>query len=160
MPSAPDSTALAALLPGTWAVAASNMPKWLSGERINPTFTYEALDTEPLQFAEVVDYSEPDGTAKQVVGTDTWHHDRFVWRGKKWLRFAPTHWSVTGASEDGTIAVIRFSKSLSSHAGLDIIVRQGTDHPELRRTIAHESEAYGLSREDFASLSWLQPAAS
>jgi len=51
--------------------------------------------------------------------------------------------------------VISFSKSLATPAGVDVIVREGVEHPELRATIAHGSEEFGLTPEEFGSLTWL-----
>ena len=154
MATALDQEELARLLPGTWAVAASNFPMWLDGSRRDPTFNYEVVNTDPLIFADTVEYTTTDGEPKNVVGVDTLHNESFVWRGRGWFRFFSSRWTVSGASDDGTIMVVRFSKSHVTPAGLDIVVRDGHTYPDLRARIAHATTEFGLSPEDFASLAW------
>jgi hypothetical protein len=151
----PDEHQLAELLPGDWTVVATNFPMWLNGERLDPTFSYRLLGTDPLTLEDDVAYTQPDGTAKHVRGVDRWREEGFVWRGTGMLRFVGSAWSVPGVSKAGTIAAIRFSKSLISPAGIDIVVRKGIEFPEPRAAVASESERFGLSAEDFASLTWL-----
>jgi hypothetical protein len=153
-----DESILAELLPGSWKVAATNFPMWLRGERRDPTFTYELIATGPLTLADDVSYVTPEGLEKHIVGRDRWAHGGFVWRGKGWLRLFASHWAVTGASDDGSVLALHFSRSIATPAGIDIIVREGSEHPELRAMIAGSTHQFGLSPEDFASLSWLVPA--
>lgn len=150
-----DEKTLAGLLPGTWTVAATNFPLWLSGERTEPSFSYELIGENPLVLSDDVGYLDAEGQEKHILGTDTVKRHEFVWRGKGLLRLAKSHWHVAGASDDGTVAAIRFSKSAVTPSGIDIIVRSGTHHPELRALIARSTELFGLSPEDFGSLTWL-----
>ena len=155
-----DEDILASVLPGRWSIAATNFPMWLKGDRTEPHFSYELLAQHPLVLSDDVSYLDAEGELKHIIGTDTFAWDEFRWRGKGLLRFFASHWSVSGISPDGSVAVIRFSKSLATPAGIDIIVREGTEVPELRAMIARTTEAFGLSPEDFGSLTWLVPAAS
>jgi len=155
MLTAPDEHALAELLPGTWRVVASNFPMWLGEDRLNPTFSYGLLGTEPLRLSDDVAYTTPGGEVKHVLGVDQWRGNGFVWRGKGLLRLVTSSWTVAGVSKAGTIAAIRFTKSLVSPAGIDILVREGASFPEPRAAVAAESERFGLTAEDFASLTWL-----
>lgn len=151
-----DENTLAELLPGEWTVAATNFPMWLRGERSNPRFSYEVLSREPLVLSDEVSWiATESGQEKHLLGTDTLRVDEFVWRGKGFLKLVASHWHVAGASDDGTVAAIRFSKSAVTPAGIDIIVRAGTNQPELRALIARATELFGLSPEDFGSLTWL-----
>ncbi len=110
-----DQRALADLLPGTWTIAATNFPMWLTGEKTEPRFTYELVSEQPLVLSDDVGYAE-EGEEKHILGQDTWRDDEFVWRGRKLLRLFASRWSVAGMSDDGSIAVIRFSKSLVSRS--------------------------------------------
>lgn len=148
-----DQRTLADLLPGEWVVAASNFPMWLTGERSRPTFTYGLVSTDPLVLSDDVGYVEA-GEEKHILGQDTWRDGEFVWRGRRLLRLVASRWTVAGANGEGTIAVVRFAKSIATPSGVDIIVRQGTRHPELRATIAHATEEFGLTPEEFGSLTW------
>ncbi len=152
-----DQRTLADVLPGTWTIQATNFPMWLTGERVEPRFTYGLVSEQPLVLSDDVSYVEGD-EEKHILGQDIWNGEEFVWRGRKLLRLFASHWSVAGISEDGTIAVVRFSKSLATPSGVDVIVREGKRHPELRATIAHATEEFGLSPEEFGSLTWLAAA--
>jgi hypothetical protein len=155
MLTAPDEHALAKLMPGTWRVVASNFPMWLGADRLDPTFTYGLLGTEPLRLSDDVSYTTATGEVKHILGVDKWRGEGFVWHGKKLLRLVSSSWTVAGVSKAGTIAAIRFSKSLVSPAGIDILVREGVSFPEPRAAVAAEAERFGLTAEDFASLTWL-----
>lgn len=155
MPSVLDERTTADLLPGTWLIAATNFPMWLNGERREPRFSYELVGTDPLVIADEVSYLTADGEQKRIVGKDTWKRDGFVWRGKGLLKPFASRWHIAGASDDGTVLVIRFEQSIATPAGIDVVVREGTDHPELRKAVARGTEDFGLSPEEFASLTWL-----
>ena len=152
-----DQRTFAEILPGTWRIAATNFPMWLKGDKVDPQFTYGLVSSDPLVLSDDVSYTElgDEPAEKHILGLDTWNGDEFVWRGRKLLRLFASHWSVGGLSDDGTVAVIHFTKSLATPAGVDVIVREGTEHPELRAMIAHATEEFGLSPEEFGSLTWL-----
>lgn len=155
MPATIDETTLAAVLPGSWVVAATNFPVWLIGERFQPRFSYDIISEHPLVLSDDVSYLTVDGEEKHIVGRDTWDGDEFRWRGKGLVGLLGSRWSVSGTSADGTIAVLRFSKSMATPAGIDVVVREEAQVPELRATVARATEEFGLSPEDFGSLSWL-----
>lgn len=160
-----DEDALGKLLPGTWIVAATNFPMWLNGERLHPRFSYGLVSSSPLVLSDEVSYETAEtekkpSETKTIVGQDVFNHDEFVWRGKGVLRFFASHWSVSGASDDGNVVAIHFTKSMATPAGIDIIIRESVEVPELRALIARNTEQFGLSPEDFASLSWLAPGHS
>ena len=111
-----DQRTLADLLPGTWTIAATNFPMWLAGDKLEPRFTYELISDEPLVLSDDVGYVQ-EGVEKHILGQDTWRGDEFVWRGRKLLRLVASHWTVAGISDDGTLAVIHFSKSLATPSG-------------------------------------------
>ncbi|MCU1406471.1 MAG: hypothetical protein JWQ43_2774 [Glaciihabitans sp.] len=155
MLTAPDEHQLAELLPGRWNIVASNFPMWLRGERSDPAFTYGLVSSSPLVLSDDVSWVTASGETKHLLGVDRWRGNGFRWRGKGLLRAVSTHWGVPGLSAAGTIAVVRFSKSLVSPAGIDIIVREGADLLEPRAAVASESKRFGITAEDFASLTWL-----
>ncbi|MDO7882227.1 hypothetical protein [Antiquaquibacter soli] len=148
-------TELAEILPGTWRIAATNFPMWLSGERLQPQFRYGLLSESPLTLSDEVAYVTTEGEEKQILGKDVLRRGEFVWRGKGLLSFARSRWHVSGADEQRTLLVIRFSKSIATPPGIDLVVREGSSYPHLRRVVASSTEELGLSPEDFASLGWL-----
>lgn len=154
----PDETTLSRVLPGAWTIAASNIPAWLSGERLEPRFSYELVGHNPLVLSHEVSYRTVEGEEKHVVSQDTWAYGEFRGRGKGLQRFFPSPWSVSGASEDGSIAVIHHAGSRAAPDGIDVVVREGAPTPELRATIARATEQFGLSPEEFGSLTWMAEA--
>lgn len=150
-----DDEAVGRILPGSWRIAASNFPVWLAGDRLEPRFSFELVTGHPLVLAEDVQFSTPEGEEKHILGTATWMGDGFRWRGKGLKGVLPGYWSVAGVSDDESVAVIRVDKSFASEAGIDILVREGTQRPEVRALVARATEEFGLSPEDFGSLTWL-----
>jgi len=158
MPLVTDAAGLAALLPGTWSVGATNSPMWLGGDRLRPRFRYDLKSADPLVFDDVVSYTRGDGVEKIICGRDRFRADGFVWRGTRLRSLMTSRWSVIGATEDSNIVVIRFTKSHLSPAGVDVIVRDGTDSHAFRTAVAGLSESLGLTQGEFASLTWLELA--
>src|SRR5664279_4448890 len=81
-----DASVLAARMPGTWSVAATNFPMWLDGTRHNPEFTYETVNGAELTFSDTVSFTTSDGEPKTIVGIDRLRGDEFVWRGHGWRK--------------------------------------------------------------------------
>lgn len=148
-------TELSETLPGTWRVAATNFPMWLQGDKLQPQFTYGLLSASPLTLTDEVGYVTAEGEKKEIVGKDVYRRGEFVWRGKGILSIATSKWHVSATDEERTLLVIRFSKSLATPAGIDIVIREGSSYPHLRRVVAASTEELGLSPEEFASLGWL-----
>ena len=147
--------ALHELLQGTWTVEGTNFPMWLDGQRKLPTFTYQVTQTDPVVLADDVAYSTPAGEIKHIFGTDRETPDGFVWRGKGLQKLISSRWTVSGHNPEGTIVVLRFEKTLFTPAGIDVLVRDGYEVPELRALVARNSPFFGLTPEDLASLTWL-----
>ncbi len=149
-----DVATLQRVLPGRWTVKATNIPMWVSGERRDPAFEYVALRDEPLVLADEVTYTEPDGKTKSIRGVDRWTGQGFTWKSTG-LRgiVVRGRWEVAGVRQG--LVVRRFEKSPATPAGVDVIVGEGLDASELRSVIAADPASFGLSIEEFASLTWL-----
>lgn len=154
-----DESALAELLPGTWIVAATNFPMWLSGERRSPKFSYGLVSSSPLVLTDDVSYQTVAGEEKHILGKDAHSRGRFVWRGKGLLGLISSKWTVEGVDDEGSVLAIRFDKTVATPAGIDILVREDAD-VDPRAIVAGASREFGLTPEDFASLSWLRLAAT
>lgn len=152
---ASDPSMLGRLLPGVWHLRATNLPMWLTGERLSPGFEYELASDDPLVLRVVASYRSPEGAEVKASGIARWKRDHFDSPGKGMRRMLSSRWSIAGASEDGTVVVIRFEKSTLSLDGLDVLVHADTEVAELRSMVAASTEQFGLSPEDFGSLSWL-----
>ena len=157
MPTTPTDSELATILPGTWNVRSTNFPMWLTRERKSPKFTYSIVSESPLTLRDDVSYLTEGNLEKHQLGTDKWAHDGFIWRGKGLLKLVTSRWSIIGVNDESTVIAIRFQKSLVSPAGIDILTREGVVVDELRSLVARNTETFGLSAEDFASLTWLDP---
>ena len=155
MPTTLPESELVRLLPGSWTVAATNFPMWLTGKRLEPVLNYEIVTEKPLVFKDVVRYTTDTGEAKSIVGVDKYRGRGFTWRGKGLLGLVASHWLASGANSEGTVLAIQYEKTLFTPAGIDIIVREGVDVPEVRTIVATDAAAYGLTLEKFASLTWM-----
>lgn len=140
-------------LPGTWHISATNFPMWVNGTRRDPAFEYSLRADDPLTLDDQVHYTDDRGRQRTITGVDRWAGDHFVWRGAGVLGMVRSRWSVASLSDD--VLVIHFEKSRVTPAGTDVAIRAGTEHPELRRRIAANAAGFGLTLEQFASLSWL-----
>lgn len=149
-----DVATLQQVLPGRWVVKATNFPMWLTGERREPTFEYVILRSDPLVLADEVTYAEPDGKVKSIRGVDRWNGTGFTWKmnGLRGL-FVKSRWEIAGLRQG--LVVLRFEKSVVTPAGVDVIVAEGLDAAELRSVIAADPASFGLTIEEFASLTWL-----
>ena len=154
MPTTPHDSELAKILPGVWNVRSTNFPMWLTRERKSPRFSFDLVSENPLTLRDDVSYFTADNSEKHVLGTDKWAADHFVWRGKG-LKVRRSRWSISGANDASTVLVLKVEKTVLSPAGIDIIVREGIEIDELRSLVARNTEQFGLSAEDFASLTWL-----
>jgi hypothetical protein len=151
---------LARILPGAWRITATNVPMWLGNTRLGPVLTYGLLSRDPLALTDVVHYETPDGAAKSIVGVDRDHGGEFHWRRRGLLGLRVSRWRVVGVDEDSGVLALRFGKSLTSPAGIDVVVREGSDVGDGRSVVAARAASFGLSLEDFASLTWLTPRAA
>jgi hypothetical protein len=149
----PDSD-LARLLPGSWTVAATNFPMWLTGKRVDPVLHYDLLGESPLRLKDTVRFSTDAGEKKSIVGVDRGRNGLFTWRGRGLLRMFASHWSVTGVNESRTVLAIQYERTLATPAGIDIVVRADVAEPEVRSIVAANTARFGLSPEAFASLYW------
>ncbi len=148
-----DADLLRGILPGRWTITATNFPMWLTGERRQPTFEYGVLRDDPLVLSDVVSYTDAAGKVKTIRGKDRWRGHHFTWRGAGPLSLVTSNWAVIRADED--LVTLRFEKSLASPAGVDIIAREGMDSSGVRAFVAADPAAFGLTIEEFASLTWL-----
>jgi len=150
-----DASVLAAKLPGTWCLAATNFPMWLDGTRHNPEFDYVIVEGDELTLADTVRYTTREGESKAIVGTSRVHGDEFVWRGQGWLRLLTSRWQLVGADDTFDTIVVRFSRSRLTPVGINVLTRKSLEQRAVRSTVAHSTDQFGLSTEDFASLTWL-----
>lgn len=133
---------------------ATNFPMWLSGENRDPSIAYELLRDRPLRLSDRVTYVEQDGKPKAMAGTNAWIGYGFTRRAKGiGGLFSRGRWEVAGARQG--LVVLRYEKSMAMPSGVDVMVGEGVDATDLRRLIAADPASFGLTIEEFASLTWL-----
>lgn len=117
----------ASQLEGTWYVAASNFPMWVSGDKKNPTFEYALMpdDGETVKVDDAVRF-EVDGKPDAFLGIDEQDPGsptHFTWRGKGGLLLFSSDWYVAAIADDGAWAVVYYTATIASPDGVDIIAR-------------------------------------
>lgn len=116
-------------LTGTWFICYSDFPMWTIGDKHHPTCHYEIVSSsiDKSILSDEVSYIKK-GKKKYIKGYDTqspFDPNAFVWRGKGLLKLLSSSWKVTCRDEqNGQWAVIYFSKTLLTPAGVDVICRE------------------------------------
>jgi hypothetical protein len=151
---------LSALLPGIWTLRATTFPLWRSGRRHSPTFSYRRLPGQPLRLHDSVAYRTPRGETRRILGTDTFREANgdFLWRGSGVLAPLTATWRVTGCTDDGTVMVLRFSATLVTPAGIDVLARRAGDARDLDERLLRNADQFRLTTDEVRALTWLQPA--
>jgi hypothetical protein len=149
MPTFDDVHALAHLIPGRWTIKATNIPAWLTGQRRDPLLEIDVVRENPLTLASTLSFTDEDGKQKSARTRDRWNGTGFTRGGL----FSRSRWEVAGARPG--LMVLRYDKSLSTDAGVDVMVAENVDAGSLRSVVAADPGAVGLTLEEFASLTWL-----
>lgn len=139
-------------LDGTWTIKGTTFPMWLSKKRKHPRITYKRTEKKTVELLDLVEY-EANGKTKQIRGIDRLAGDQFVWRGVGMLRLLSSHWKVV--TMKGDLLVIRFEKSLVTPAGIDVLIKEGTEDPSLRQHVMENYESFGLTLKECKELQWL-----
>lgn len=131
---------LLTFLAGTWFVCSTDFPMWTKGKKTDPRFHYTIVEKrgEEVLYDEVT-YVK-NGKEKSIRGYDFPDGDQFTWRGKGLLRIAKSEWKVVLKDPEGQWAVIAFSKTLFTRAGVDILFRTKDPDPELLAAIKRQME--------------------
>lgn len=122
---------------------------------MDPVVEYRVDTMNPLVIADEIRFHNEAGEAIERTGTNAWTGAGFVRRGAGLRRFMRTRWSVIGASEDGTVIACRSEDSQSSPAAINLLLREASEAREHRAMVAHDTERFGLTPEEFGSLRWL-----
>lgn len=134
-------------LVGTWFICYSNFPMWLKGDKTEPTFNYTITTRKGKKvLLDEVKYLKK-GKPKTITGYD-YQEDKdstaFTWRGKGILGVLKSKWRVALLDPKGEWAVIAFSKTLFTPAGVDIISRK----PEISESTLIEIKNLMAKDED------------
>mgnify|MGYP005982843467 CR=1 FL=1 len=141
-------------LMGCWQIKATTFPMWLSVKRSKPTITYGQIANKPQCLSDLVTYQTNHGRTKKIKGVDHLKGEVFEWRGRGLLKPLTSRWQIVFLEED--LLVIRFSASLFTPAGVDLLVRDGAKFQGLEKLSAAPG-AIGLTDEEARQLIWLLP---
>lgn len=139
---------------GSWAMRATSLPMWLSGLTNPPRYVFSASTESPDKVAESLSYVTLDGQEVVLESANRVSGATFISRGNGMALFATRKWSVSGVSSDGVVVAVRFEKTRSSAEGVNIMVRDGVERPNLRSEVASDIDSFGLEIEEFASITW------
>ncbi|PZR07566.1 MAG: hypothetical protein DI536_27230 [Archangium gephyra] len=124
-------------LEGTWRVEGTTFPMWLDGTKQSPRFTYANFDGPRMD--DTVSY-EKNGVTETIEGVDTQHSTiatHFTWRGRGLLSLFKSEWDVVYVDARDRFAIITFSKTLATPAGLDVIARKKLDDAAWSDALEH-----------------------
>jgi len=111
---------------GRWHILASNFPMWKDGSRKNPSFLYTILQRNGKTLLRDQVQFYRNERLKTIEGSDAADDESntsFTWRGKGLLALFKSRWSIAWINDEKDLAVIRFSKTLLTPEGFDIISR-------------------------------------
>jgi hypothetical protein len=127
---------------------------WLKGDKLNPTFNYAIISRKGQKvLSDEVKYFK-NNKQKIIKGYD--YQDEkdsmaFTWRGKGILSLLKSKWRVALTDPKEQWAVIAFSKTLFTPAGVDIISRMPEisekTMQEIRGLMEKDAELRGYLRE-------------
>ena len=142
-------------LEGTWHVGGTTFPMWRDGTKTAPRFEYSRLETRDgvTTMDDRVSYLEA-GKPGAIEGIDTQSPDvptHFTWRGRGLLGLFRSDWDVVFVDPKGRFAIITFSRTLATPAGLDVISRGPLTDEAWNEALA-EIDAQGALRSLAAGL--------
>lgn len=146
---------LAEVLPGAWSIGASNMLFWLDGRHGEPVFTFSVASASPLLLTETIEFDADDGHRRVLRGKTKMVRDSFVWRGEGLHMVVTQRWRVLGIDDGGSVLVVDYRGNRVVPGGLTVLVRKGSEPDELRTLVASNAAMFGITPEQFASLSWM-----
>jgi len=111
---------------GYWYIVSTNFPMWNDRKKSDITLNYTLVDSSKPYLIDEVKFLK-NGKPKIIKGFDYQAPDdpyRFTWRGKGWMAFIKSEWRMEKFSPEEGWAILRFTKTLFTPAGVDIICRQ------------------------------------
>jgi hypothetical protein len=122
---------------------------WLSGRRLQPTFSYGLVPGSRLTLSDEVHYLTRAGKQRRIAGVDRFDGGSFTWRGRGVLGVLISRWRVVHLSDDRDLIVLVFDRSLVTPAGMDVIGRGAAQRPDAPPDLT------GADRAQYDALHWL-----
>jgi hypothetical protein len=117
-------------------------------------YTFSPHSGSPERVSESLTYSTHGGQEVTVESVNKLMGGVFISHGSGLARISTSRWTISGVSDDGLVAIVRFEKTRLSAEGVNVLVRDGEARPSLRSEVASATDHFGLSLEDFASITW------
>lgn len=114
-------------LEGRWYINQSDFPMWLKGDKTSPTFNFKIIQKNGKDALDDAVMYWKKGKEKSILGIDktlNQQNTAFLWRGKGWLSLVTSQWQILHFNAQQQWAIIRFSKTLFTPKGYDVISRQ------------------------------------
>ena len=90
---------------------------------------------------------------KSITGYDKLRNESFIWRGKGWLKPFTSKWKVLYLDSD--LLIIKFSATLITPSGIDILVRNTKDFSYYKERINGHPKLFNLNTVETQNLHWL-----
>ncbi len=152
-------------LVGEWYVSATNFPMWIEGDRKEPRFRYSNVETRngivTMHDEISIAGESPEQRVTMLQGTNLQDPDQeahFTWRGGGLLHLVTSEWYVARLSDDATVALIFFTETIATPAGVDVITREANPGAEVMRLAERWIAEDGFLREQAQGLVWLRAA--
>jgi hypothetical protein len=148
-------------LEGEWFVVATNFPMWLEGDKKDPRFRYSSfreVDGRVVMDDEV-SYLEDGSSERQTIeGLDTQDPSipaHFTWRGKGFLALFTSEWYVAHDDPDLRFAIIYFTETPATPAGVDVITRNATPSPAVVQAATTMIQSDAFLSEAARGMVWI-----
>ena len=135
-------------LEGKWHVVQSNFAMWLKGDKINPTFNYTIESKYGITgLKDAVTYLK-NGKEVSIKGFDMPANElntSFIWRSSFLFGWVKSRWQILYYDVVEEWAIIRFSKTLFTKAGEDVIVRDVNIADAIQKSIDYTLKEFGIA---------------
>ena len=119
---------------GTWYIAATNFPTWLSGKNTEALLSYKIRPAAEgvVEMDDVVAFKS-EGDPSSYVGFDTQDpasDSHFTWRGNGLLALFPTEWYVAKVGPKGDYIITYYGDTVVSSDSVDVMTKSPNPSPE------------------------------
>lgn len=124
---------------GRWFIHYTNFPMWLKGDKLHPSLNYRWIEHKGrLVLDDQVVYTTLKGKEQIIRGISTPTNaviKEFIWRGKGWLSWVTSRWTIIEVSQEQEWMVIAFLKTWFTPAGVEVISKQPVLQEEAKEAI-------------------------
>jgi hypothetical protein len=126
-------------LEGRWFIHYTNFPMWLKGDKLHPSLNYRWIEQKGwLVLDDQVVYTTRKGKEQTIRGISSptsVDNKEFIWRGKGWLSWVTSRWSIVKVNQEQEWMAIAFLKTWFTPAGVEVISKQPILEEEAKEAI-------------------------